>query len=175
MTYNDCYPGNFIDPTAAIAPGVIIGIGNIIGPFCVIGYPAEWKGKESYLGRVTIGNNNRITGLVTIDSGVESDTKISNDCYLMKHSHCGHDSVIEDGVTISCGAKIGGHAVIGAGSTLGLNSVIHQKCIVPEGCMIGALAFVGKKTEMKPFSKYAGVPAKYLGSNESSVHIHKPE
>jgi len=31
--------------------------------------------------------------------------------------------------------------------------------------MIGASAFIGKKTELKPFKKYAGVPAKEIGDN----------
>ena len=44
--------------------------------------------------------------------------------------------------------------------------MIHQKVIVPVGCMIGASAFVGKKTEMRPGYKYAGVPAKELSENK---------
>jgi len=84
----------------------------------------------------------------------------------MKHSHVGHDAYIGNDVTISCGAKIGGHCHIGDGTNIGLNAVIHQKVIVPAGCMIGASAFVGKKTEMRPGYKYAGVPAKELSENK---------
>ena len=88
-------------------------------------------------------------------------------CYLLKHSHIGHDAIICDNVTISCGAKIGGHSIINKKCNIGLNAVIHQKVEIPEGCMIGASAFVGKKSILKPFHKYAGVPVKELGRNES--------
>jgi UDP-N-acetylglucosamine acyltransferase len=155
---------NSIHPTAIIYPNVIIGENNVIGPYCIIGSNAEWKGKES-VGNVIIGNNNIITGLVTIDSGVDKPTIIQDNCYIMKHAHIGHDATIESDVTISCGAKIGGHAIIKHKSNIGLNAVIHQKCTVPYGCMIGASAFVGKKSILKAFHKYAGVPVKELGEN----------
>ena len=84
----------------------------------------------------------------------------------MKHSHIGHDAQLGDNVTLSCGAKVGGHSEIGDNTNIGLNAVIHQKVKVPSGCMIGASAFVGKKSELNPNRKYAGVPVKDIGSNE---------
>lgn len=156
----------FIHPTAIIGSNVIIEDDVYIGPHCLIGLPAEWKGNEYKDCGVTIGKGTRITGLVTIDSGAVSRTIIGSNCYLMKHSHIGHDAFIGDNVTISCGAKIGGHSAIGDNCNIGLNAVIHQKVIVPQGCMIGASAFVGKKSELKQNSKYAGVPVKYLGENK---------
>lgn len=156
---------NQIHPTAIIHPNVILGEGNKIGPLCIIGFPAEWKGKEKE-GKVLIGNNNTFTGLVTIDSGSEGNTIIGDNCYFMKHSHVGHDAVIHNDVTVSCGAKIGGHTVIGKGSNIGLNAVIHQKQQIAEGCMIGAQAMVTKKLVTEPYKTYAGNPAKYLGEND---------
>lgn len=154
-----------IHPTAIIHPKVIIEGGVYIGPYCIIGFPAEWKGKEDNEGKVIIKSGTRITGLVTIDSGTDKPTIIGKNCYLMKHSHVGHDAELKDGVTLSCGAKIGGHSIIGQNTNIGLNAVIHQKVEVPEGCMIGASGFVGKKSILKPFTKYAGVPVKEIGSN----------
>ena len=155
---------NNIHPTAIIYPNVKIGKGNTIGAYCIIGSPAEWKGKEGE-GNVIIGNNNVITGLVTIDSGVGNPTIIGDNCYIMKHCHIGHDAVICDNTTLSCGAKIGGHTIIAKDCNIGLNAVIHQKLIIPEGCMIGASSFVGKKSKLKPKHKYAGVPVRELGEN----------
>lgn len=137
-----------------------------IGPLCVIGFPAEWRGREHENKGVIIKKGTRITGLVTIDGGVEKPTVIGEKCYLMKHSHVGHDAQIGNNVTISCGAKVGGHTIVEDGCNLGLNSVLHQKIIVPTGCMIGASAFVGKKSILQPNRKYAGVPVKDIGSNE---------
>ena len=155
-----------IHSTAVIGKNVTIEDDVYIGPYCVIGMPAEWKGKEDVDKGVLIKKGTRITGLVTIDSGVEKVTTIGENCYLMKHSHVGHDAQLKDNVTLSCGAKIGGHSIIEDNTNIGLNAVIHQKVIVPEGCMIGASAFVGKKSVLKPFHKYAGVPVKELGTNE---------
>jgi UDP-N-acetylglucosamine acyltransferase len=164
MNYDQLYPGNSIHPTACIYPGVIIGTGNKIGPYCIIGAPAEWKGREVE-GKVVIGSNNIITGLVTIDSGAEGLTTIGDDCYLMKHSHIGHDARIAKGVTISCGAKVGGHALICAGANIGLNAVIHQKQVIEYCCMIGMGSVVTKKLITEPFKTYAGNPAKLIGEN----------
>jgi UDP-N-acetylglucosamine acyltransferase len=155
---------NFIHPTAIIGDNVILGDNNYIGPYCIIGDQAEHK--KYWLqpkGKVIIGNGNMITGLVTIDAGTEDITTIGNNCFIMKHAHIGHDCDIWDNVTISCGAKIGGHSVIKEYSNIGLNAVLHQFSIINEGCMIGASAFF--KGESESFSKYAGVPAKYLSPN----------
>jgi len=155
---------NFIHPTAIIGKNVILGDNNYIGAYCIIGDPAEHKkfwGQEK--GKVIIGDNNIITGLVTIDAGTEYDTFIRNNCFIMKHAHIGHDCMIQDNVTISCGAKIGGHSIIKTNSNIGLNAVLHQFSIIEQGCMIGASAFF--KGQSKEYSKYAGVPAKYLSPN----------
>ena len=155
---------NFIHPTAIIGDNVILGDNNYIGAFCIIGDPAEHKkywGQEK--GKVIIGNNNIVTGLVTIDAGTEVPTIIEDGCFIMKHSHIGHDCRIMNNVTISCGAKIGGHSIIGEGSNIGLNAVLHQFSIIKKGCMIGASAFF--KGESEPEMKYAGVPARKLDSN----------
>lgn len=155
-----------IHQTALIGPNVTIEDDVIIGPYCVIGFPPEWKGYEHRNEGVIIRRGARLTGLVTVDAGAENPTIIGSDCYLMKHSHVGHDAVLMPNVVVSCGAKIGGHCFIGEGSNIGLNAVIHQKVSVPNGCMIGASGFVGKKSDLKPFRKYAGVPVRDLGENK---------
>ncbi len=156
---------NYIHPTAIIGDNVILGDNNYIGPYCVIGEKAEHKAFwDKPTGKVWIGNNNVITGLVTIDAGTVDETFIANNCFIMKHAHIGHDCRILSGVTISCGAKIGGHSIIEQKSNIGLNAVLHQFSHIKEGCMIGASAFF--KGESEPFTKYAGVPAKKLGENK---------
>lgn len=159
------HPSTFIHPTALIGPNVIIGENCYIGPYCVIGFPPEWKGKEEICKGVVIEDDVRLTKFVTIDSGAQHPTFIGCECYFLSGSHFGHDAVVMDLCTVACGAKIGGHAKIGLGCNIGLNAVIHQKITIPEGCMIGASAFIGKTLEMKPYSKYAGVPARYIGEN----------
>jgi UDP-N-acetylglucosamine acyltransferase len=155
-----------IHQTAVINSNVIIEDDVYIGPLCIIGFNPEWKGRELDNKGVIIKKGTKITGLVTIDGGANQPTVIGENCYLMKHSHVGHDAELKNGVTLSCGAKIGGHSIIGENTNIGLNAVVHQKVEVPEGCMIGASAFVGKKSILKPNHKYAGVPVKELGENK---------
>ena len=155
-----------IHQTAVINSNVIIEDDVYIGPLCIIGFNPEWKGRELDNKGVIIKKGTKITGLVTIDGGANQPTVIGENCYLMKHSHVGHDAELKNGVTLSCGAKIGGHSIIGENTNIGLNAVIHQKVEVPQGCMIGASAFVGKKSILKPNYKYAGVPVKELGENK---------
>ena len=186
MVANQRQMANFIHPTAIIGDNVVLGDNNYIGAYCIIGDPAEHKkyweieeyedidAKSNYLrmvtkkrikkGKVIIGDNNIITGLVTIDAGTEDITYIQDNCFIMKHAHIGHDCSIFNNVTISCGAKIGGHSIIEENSNIGLNAVLHQFTHIEEGCMVGASAFIKGKTE--PFTKYAGVPARKLGQNK---------
>lgn len=156
---------SYIHPTAVIYPNVTIGENCYIGAYCIIGAPAEWKGKEHESKGVIIGNNVRITGHVTIDSGVDKPTVIHNWCYIMKGVHIGHDAIIRKNVTLSCHALIGGHSIISHDVNIGLGAIVHQKIIVPPGCMIGMGTVVTKKTEMQLNSKYVGNPARYLSPN----------
>lgn len=160
---------NYIHPTAIIYDNVVMGEHNYIGAYCIIGAPAEHKtnwGKTNNI--VVIGNNNVFTGLVTIDGGMEDVTYIGDNNFYMKGAHQGHDAQVNDNVVISCGAKIGGHVIIDDNVNIGLNAVIHQRQYIPKGCMIGMGAVITKKLQLIPYSKYAGNPAKYIGSNESS-------
>lgn len=159
--------GNFIHPTAIIYAGVEIGRNNYIGAGCIIGAPPEHRANWNPLhtGRVTIGDNNVFTANVTIDGGMDGITRIGSNTFWMKAAHAGHDAIVENFVTVSCGAKIGGHAIIRAGANLGLNSCVHQRITVEEGCMIGMGTIVTKKTETKPNGKYVGAPARYIGEN----------
>lgn len=154
-----------IHATAVIGPNVTIEDNVYIGPYCVIGMPAEWKGKEHIDKGVFIGKGTRITGLVTIDSGAEHQTQIGENCYLMKHSYIAHDCIISNNVTICAGAKLGGHTIVATKCNIGMNAVIHQRQIIAEGCMIGMAAVITKKSITTPYKKYAGNPAKCIGEN----------
>lgn len=160
------HPSAYIHPSAVIGDNVLIEADVYIGPGCIIGFPPEWKGKEYATFGVVIGKGSRLTGLVTIDGGGEHQTVIGVNCYLMKHCHVGHDAQIYPDVTISCGAKIGGHAIIHEGCNIGLNAVIHQRQVIKEYCMIGMGAVVTKKLVTEPFKTYAGNPAKLIGDND---------
>ena len=155
---------NNIHPTAIIADNVIIGNNVTIGPYCIIGFPPEHR-KHDGLGKgVIIGDNVTLTGLVTVDSGIEIPTQIKDYCYLMKHSHVGHDAVVSRHATVACGAKIGGHCRVGQRVNIGLNAAIHQFVMIPHDCMIGANTVLPRGWEGQPRMKYVGV-GRCIGKN----------
>jgi UDP-3-O-[3-hydroxymyristoyl] glucosamine N-acyltransferase len=135
--------GAFVHHTAVVNyNAVIIEKGAYIGPFCVIGQPGEnlktWKEKPT--GKVIIGAGAKLTKFVTVDAPVAKDgvTRVGKNCFLMAHSHIGHDAIIGDFTVIACGVKIGGFARILYKCFLGLNAVINPRVIVPPFCKIGA-------------------------------------
>jgi UDP-N-acetylglucosamine acyltransferase len=159
----------FIHPTAVIGEFVTIENNVYIGPFCLIGYPAEWKGKEHNDCGVIIKSGTRITGHATIDSGVKSPTYIGHDCYIMKHCHIGHDAHLEENVTMAPGSVVGGHCIIGVFTNIGINASIHQRVNVGYGNMIGMGAVITKKTPFDHQKKYVGIPARIIGDNNHGL------
>lgn len=155
-----------IHQTAVIGPNVEIEDGVYIGPHCIIGFPAEWRDKEGEDKGVIIRTGTRITGLVTIDSGVERRTSIGRDCYIMKGAHVGHDALVGDEVMLSCKAIIGGHTVIGWGCNIGLGAIVHQRQCIAQGVMVGMGAIVTKGLITSPYDVVVGNPARWIKKNE---------
>lgn len=184
---------NYIHPTAILGDNVTLGDNNYIGAYCIIGDPAEhkkyWEYEEQIKdygtlkiiqkgqikrGLVTIGNNNIITGLVTIDAGTEDEsTTIGNNNFIMKKVHIGHNAQVLSNCTIACNAIIGGHTIINNNCNIGLGSIIHQNLIVPEFVMIGMGGIVTKKSKLIPFNIYAGNPVKCLGLNKILINLYE--
>lgn len=179
------YGDNDIHPTAIIGKDVVMGKGNKIGAYCVIigdtiignnnvfesfctiGSEPEHK---AYFGKpnkgVIIGCDNIIREYVTINSGCERTTRLTNNCIMLRGSHLGHDSVVESNVTISCNVLVGGHSIIGFGANLGLGAILHQFSKIGCYSMIGMGTIVTKKSNIQCFGTYVGNPAKYIKEND---------
>lgn len=177
--------GNYIHPDAMIGPDVRLGVGVFIskgaivigktsigdnctiGPYAVIGTPAE---KHGYFfdpdGEIMVGDNCIIREFSTIHSGTIRATRLGNNIVMLRGSHVGHDAIIQDGVTLSCNAIVGGEAIIMRGTNLGIGAAIHQKVVVPSYCMVGMNSTITKTLNMAPGETWAGSPARYLKRNE---------
>ena len=162
--------GSFIHHTAVVHPDCIIEPGAYIGPYCIIGEPAEistdWTRRKG--GAVIIQRGAVLTGHVTVDSGSSGVTVIGADSFLMKQSLVGHDAVLGIWTTLSPGAKFGGGCTIGNYANIGMNAVVHQQTAVPAKCMVGMGAVITKKAakEMNYCETWAGNPARKLGKNK---------
>ncbi|HET6244985.1 MAG: hypothetical protein H0V01_12995 [Bacteroidetes bacterium] len=175
------FPGNQIHQSALIHPSVKMGIGNFIGAYsileenvvlgnnnhigshCIIGDVGESiKFFDQEKKGVIIGNNNRFTKQVTIDSGTVNPTTINNDTLWLKNAHAGHDCIVNDNVQVRCNGILGGHVTALRGSKVFLSAIVHPRLTLPENCVIGMGTVVTKKTVLKENGIYVGNPAKLL-------------
>lgn len=183
---------NFVHSTAVIDPSVQLGENNYIGPYCVIGKgaligsnnrfeafcsiaaPPEhkdfWHGDYQ---SVVIGNNCVIREYVTINSGTKTHTQVGNNVIFLRGAHVGHDSIVEDNVTMACHVLLSGHSHICEGANLGLNVAVHQYAVVGHYAMVGMSAVITKKAEIEPFKTYIGNPARFLKNNEMAIKRNK--
>lgn len=174
---------NFIHPTAVIDATVVLGDNNYIGPYCVIqgdvlignnnrfeafcsvGAPAEHVKHLTNYGPVRIGDRNVFREYVSIHGGTVRDTVVGNDNLFLNKSYISHDSIIEDKVTMSMGAVIGGHCHLMKGCNLGINVSVHQFSVIGSFAMIGMGGVVAKKSVIQPTEIYVGSPVQRLKTN----------
>ena len=161
--------GNFVGPFTTIVGNVTIGDDNWFGPHVTIGTAAQYHGprnewKETGFLPIAIGSRNTLREYVTVHEASESETVISDDCYLMAYNHLSHDSRLESKVTLANNVQIGGFTEIGFGCVVGLSTTIHQFTTIGAFVMVGMSSVVVK--DLPPFTKFAGNPARYLGINK---------
>jgi UDP-N-acetylglucosamine acyltransferase len=141
---------NKIYDDVTIYPNTIIGDNNIILNNNVIGeYPIE--SKDNYrdydfnkMKGTIIGNNNFFHIKNITFSGIETPTKINNNNKILAECHIGHDTIINNNVTIYARSMTGGYSEYLDYSNVGVYSFIHQRRIIGQYCMIGGSQLVAK-------------------------------
>ena len=159
--------GNLIHNTAIINWNeLIIGKGNIIGPYVVIGNKAQWKNKKNS-GKIKIGNKNIFNEYVNIHlpTTLKKLTFIGSNNYIMNSTTIDHDCYIEDNVTMSSGVILGGNVHLMKYSNLGIKTIVHQNQVVGSYTMVGMGTIITKKKIIKPGYIYYGKPAKLIKKN----------
>jgi UDP-N-acetylglucosamine acyltransferase len=151
-----------IHTTAIIYPNVTIEKNVYIGAYCIIGAPAEnintWN--EQGAG-VLIKSGSIITGHVTIDSGVETQTIIDR-AFIMKGVHIGHDSVIGQDTTLAPHVIVGGYCVIGSNCKIGMGAIIRNRKKLPNNITLGMGAIVTRACELWEGGTFVGSPARHI-------------
>lgn len=150
-----------------------IGEENDLFPFAVVGcYPQDKKLKVGDpLGRLRIGDHNRIREHVTIHGGTPfggGQTTIGNHNMLLVGAHIGHDATVGNHVVFTNGAMTAGHTSIGDRAILGAMVGIHQFARVGKLAMVGAGAMVSH--DAPPFSTVQGDRAKLVAVNLVGLH-----
>ena len=160
--------GNLIHSTAVINWNeLIIGKGNIIGPYVVIGNKAQWKNKKNS-GKIKIGNKNIFNEYVNIHlpTTLKKLTFIGNNNYIMNSSTIDHDCYLEDNIVLSSNVILGGNVYIMNGAQLGIKTIIHQNQVIGSYTMIGMGSIVTKKKKLLPGYIFFGKPIKKKGINK---------
>ena len=157
--------------TAILTGPLSIGDDVYIGPYAVVGGPAQHRGSypcslsSPHRARgVRINNRACVREFVQIHQGLTCETVVGEDVLLMAGAHIAHDSQIGDGATLGSFSILGGFTIIDDAATFGQGVVTHPWSIIGERAMVGFNSSVVK--DVMPFAKVAGAPARLLGSNQ---------
>ena len=189
------HPTAIVDPSARLAPDVVVGAYTIVGPDVVIGEgsvlgPHVVIGARTTLGRrnrvfqfasigeiaqdrkyggepttTTIGDDNTFREYGTVQD--RGDTRIGDGNLFLAYTHVAHDCVVGDLTTFSNNAQIAGHVHIGDWAVLGAFAGVHQFCRVGAHAMLAAFAVVLQ--DVPPFVTVQGYPAKPHGTNNEGL------
>lgn len=167
--------GNLIHDTAVINwKKLLIGKGNVVGPYVVIGNEAQHPKSKSN-GMICIGNNNTFNEYCNIHlpTNITKKTLIGNNNYFMNSTTIDHDCSIENYVILSSNVILGGNVHIMNGAQLGIKVCVHQNQILGSYTMIGMNSFITKKLKVIPGYKFYGKPAKKKNKNVISLKRNK--
>ena len=159
---------NLVHKTAVVNwKKITIGVGNIIGPYVVIGSAPQWPGKKS-TGRIYIGNKNTFNEYCNIHmpTNLSKKTIIGNNNYFMNSTTIDHDCHIEDNVILSSNVILGGNVYIMQGANLGIKTIVHQDHTIGSYSMIGMGSIITRNKKIEP--GYV-----YYGKNLKKVKINK--
>ncbi len=170
------HPEAKLDPSVEIGPfcyiekGTILGAGCKLGSHVIIregvrlepnvsvdsfsilgGLPQDLEFQKDIKSFVSIGTGTCIREGVTIHrSKYKGETTyVGKKCYLMAHSHVGHDCVVKDKVILANNVLLAGHVEVADNVTIGGNTSIHQFLRIGEGAMVGG--FSGFTKDVPPF------------------------
>jgi|GEM_PF-207327 len=173
----------YVHPTAVLGENVELDENVKIGPFCVVvgktkiasgsrlysnvvmGLPAQYVGVRDSLGVIEIGHNCEFREFATVHAAkaVDGQTKIGNNCYVMCHSHVGHDATLEDNVILINGVNLAGHVHVEKNAIIMAGAAMHQFCRV--GSFTAVAPFGGSRQDLPPFCLFNEQPGAFAGLN----------
>ncbi|MGF1511289.1 MAG: acyl-ACP--UDP-N-acetylglucosamine O-acyltransferase [Myxococcota bacterium] len=167
-------PYAIVGPAAEIGAGVHVAshaiverctveAGCRIFPFAVLGTSPQTRSFVPDTSRVRVGRDTVIREYVTIQPGVENDTRIGQDCLIMAYCHVAHDCVVGDRVVMANVAQLAGHVTVGDDAVLGGLTNVHQFVRIGRRAMTGAASRVTQ--DVPPFCLVDGHPARLVGLN----------
>jgi len=102
----------------------------------------------------TIGSGNMICPLAVVDS----NASLGNHIILNIQSIVGHDTVVEDGVTVCPKVSLGGRVHVGRGAFIGTGALVVARVKIGCGAVVGAGALV--LNDVPDYTFVVGTPAR---------------
>lgn len=133
LPYGDFTPR--INPTAWLAPGVVVTGETTLGPHVTVLYNSVIRGDVN---RVEVGEGSNVQDLSMLHVADEWPCIIGCEVTV---GHCCivHGCVVEDGCLIGMGARILNGAVIGRGSIVAAGAVVPEGMVVPPGSLVAGV------------------------------------
>lgn len=128
---------NKIHHTAIIGENVILGKGNIIYPYSVIGLVGFIRNLENPEGKIIIGDYNWIGCHTSFMSGKTGETTIGDNNLIMNYVNIGHDSQIGNNNEIGAKSLVAGWSVIGDNNKIKLNCILRNRKKIGSNNIIG--------------------------------------
>ncbi len=98
--------------------------------------------------------------IVAAGSTLTTDIYVGSFCIINLHVTIGHDSSLDEGVTLHPAVNLAGGSHIGAGSELGTGAIVLPNISLCPGIILGAGAVANRNITVK--GTYVGVPAKQI-------------
>jgi acyl-[acyl carrier protein]--UDP-N-acetylglucosamine O-acyltransferase len=162
---NRIFDGTTLYPNTVIGDNNVILNGNTIGEHPVNANENLVLFEKNYEKGVVIGSGNLFHVNNIIFAGIENPTRIGNHNKLLAENHIGHDTNIEDRVTIYPRCITGGYSALMSDSNMGFYSTIQQRKKLGNYSMLGA----GNNASKDVFPFYIQVNNKYLRLNRHAI------
>ncbi|HEU4411474.1 MAG TPA: acyl-ACP--UDP-N-acetylglucosamine O-acyltransferase [Polyangiaceae bacterium] len=159
-------PGCKLLASCVLEGPLVLGAGNRVHPFAVLGAPPQDRSHEGEPTRLVVGEGNEFREHVTVHRGTAKDrglTRIGSGGLFMAGSHVAHDCAIGDHVTLANGTLLGGHVVLEDHVVTGGRAAVAPKVRVGAGAFLAAGAMVER--DVPPFVIAAGDRARVRALN----------
>ena len=158
--------GSRLDQGAIVQGDTVLGEGNHLFPYVVLGSIPQDKKYGGERAHLEIGDRNVIREHVTVHIGTEGGggvTRIGSDNLLMAGAHVGHDCQVGNHCVLANFTGLAGHVSVGDHAILGGHTGVHQFVRIGQHCMAGGGSKVGQ--DIPPFTIAQGYPARIRGIN----------
>ncbi len=129
-------------------------------PLATLVHPGAWVGEEVEIGAGSV---------ICAGTIVTTDIKIGSSVIINLACTIGHDSTLEDFVTIAPGVNVSGNVIVGEGCDLGTGCSIIQGLHVGGWSIVGAGAVVVRDLARNVTA--VGAPAKPIREREEGWHL----